>query len=60
MIRKLEVRCVTTHLSQTGGWGLGHFADGKPGNAAFMKSCFPCHEKVKTTDLVFSHYAPCG
>ena len=42
----------------TGGWGFGHFADGKTGDAAFMKSCFPCHEKVKATDLVFTHYAP--
>jgi hypothetical protein len=42
----------------TGGWGFGHFADGKPGDAAFMKSCFPCHEKTKATDLVFTHYAP--
>ncbi len=42
----------------TGGWGFGHFADGKPGTAAFMKSCFPCHEKTKATDLVFTHYAP--
>jgi len=42
----------------TGGWGFGHFADGKPGDAAFMKSCFPCHEKAKATDLVFTRYAP--
>ena len=42
----------------TGGWGFGHFADGKPGAAAFMKSCFPCHEKTKATDLVFTHYTP--
>ncbi|MGA8214676.1 MAG: cytochrome P460 family protein [Candidatus Sulfotelmatobacter sp.] len=42
----------------TGGWGFGHFAGGKPGDAAFMKSCFPCHEKTKATDLVFTHYAP--
>ena len=28
------------------------------GDAAFMKSCFPCHEKTKATDLVFTHYAP--
>src|ERR1017187_3321017 len=27
----------------TGGWGFAHFQDGKPGDAAFMKSCFPCH-----------------
>jgi len=42
----------------TGGWGFGHFADGKHGDAAFMKSCFPCHEKTKATDLVFTHYVP--
>jgi hypothetical protein len=42
----------------TGGWGFGHFANGKPGDAAFMKSCFPCHEKAKATDLVFTRYAP--
>jgi hypothetical protein len=42
----------------TGGWGFAHFADGKPGDAAFMKSCFPCHEKTKASDLVFTRYAP--
>ena len=42
----------------TGGWGFGHFAGGKPGDVAFMKSCFPCHEKTKTSDLVFTGYAP--
>jgi cytochrome P460 len=43
----------------TGGWGFGHFGtDGKPGDTAFMKSCFPCHEKAKATDLVFTRYAP--
>jgi hypothetical protein len=42
----------------TGGWGFGHFnADGKPPEEAFMKTCFPCHEKTKSTDLVFTHYA---
>jgi hypothetical protein len=42
----------------TGGWGFGHFQNGKPGDAAFMKSCFPCHEKATTSDLVFTRYAP--
>ena len=42
----------------TGGWGFGHFANGKHGEAAFMKSCFPCHEKAKATDLVFTRYVP--
>jgi hypothetical protein len=48
----------STKYAATGGWGFGHFQDGKPGDAAFMKSCFPCHEKAKGTDLVFTRYAP--
>src|SRR5271166_5799483 len=49
----------STKYAATGGWGFGHFGtDGKPGDAAFMKSCFPCHEKAKATDLVFTRYAP--
>jgi cytochrome P460 len=48
----------STKYAATGGWGFGHFANGKPGDAAFMKSCFPCHEKAKATDLVFTRYAP--
>ena len=42
----------------TGGWGFAHFADGKPGDAALLKTCFPCHEKAKASDLVFTRYAP--
>jgi hypothetical protein len=43
----------------TGGWGYGHFGpDGKHGDAAFMKSCFLCHEKTKATDYVFTRYVP--
>jgi hypothetical protein len=43
----------------TGGWGFGHFnSDGTPVAEAAMKTCFPCHEKTKATDLVFTHYAP--
>jgi|SRR5665213_37690 len=42
----------------TGGWGFATFIDGKPAAAASMKSCFPCHSQAKTTDLVFTHYAP--
>jgi hypothetical protein len=47
----------STKYAATGGWGFGHFADGKPGDAAFMKSRFPCHEKAKGSDLVFTRYA---
>jgi hypothetical protein len=42
----------------TGGWGFGHFQDGKPGAEAFMKTCFPCHAQETARDLVFTHYAP--
>ena len=42
----------------TGGWGFGHFSkDGKPGDEAFMKTCFPCHAKA-SRDLVFTRYGP--
>jgi len=42
----------------TGGWGFGHFQNGKPADPAFMKPCFPCHAQEKAHDLVFTHYAP--
>jgi len=42
----------------TGGWGFGFFKDGKPVEAALMKSCFPCHNEIKARDLVFTRYAP--
>ena len=41
----------------TGGWGFGHFQDGKPGDAAMMKTCFPCHAQEKARDFVFTQYA---
>jgi Cytochrome P460 len=42
----------------TSGWGFATFTDGKAAEPASMKSCFPCHEKAKSTDLVFTRYAP--
>lgn len=48
----------STKWAATGGWGFGQFQDGKPAAAASMKSCFPCHEKAKATDFVFTRYAP--
>lgn len=42
----------------TGGWGFADFKDGKPGNEALHKTCFPCHQLARTSDLVFTHYAP--
>ena len=42
----------------TGGWGFGHFnTDGKPGDEALLKTCFPCHAKA-SRDFVFTRYAP--
>jgi hypothetical protein len=47
-----------TKYAATGGWGFGHFTpDGKSGDEAFLKTCFPCHAKTKASDLVFTHYA---
>jgi hypothetical protein len=42
----------------TGGWGVAQFKDGKPADAALLKTCFPCHEPVKARDFVFTQYAP--
>ena len=42
----------------TGGWGFGDFTDGKPGNAALMKTCLACHVPAKDHDFVFTRYAP--
>src|SRR6266481_1671096 len=37
----------------SGGWGFGHFNhDGKTVDDAFMKTCLPCHQKIKERDLV--------
>jgi hypothetical protein len=42
----------------TGGWGFGHFGkDGKPGAAALLKTCAPCHA-MASRDFVFTRYAP--
>jgi Cytochrome P460 len=44
--------------ASTGGWGFAHFNnDGKPGDEALLKTCFPCHAKA-SRDLVFTRYAP--
>jgi len=42
----------------TGGWGFADFKNGKPGNEALHRTCFPCHEPAKARDYVFTHYAP--
>ena len=42
----------------TGGWGFGDFKEGKPGDEALHKTCFPCHGPAKDHDFVFTRYAP--
>jgi len=49
----------STKYAVTGGWVFAHFNnDGKPGDDKFMQTCFPCHQKEKDRDLVFTKYAP--
>jgi hypothetical protein len=42
----------------SGGWGFADFTNGKPGNEALHKRCFPCHQPAKDHDYVFTRYAP--
>lgn len=44
--------------SSTGGWGFGHFEDGKAADESLLRACFPCHQAVAARDLVFTRYAP--
>jgi Cytochrome P460 len=44
--------------SATGGWGFADFKDGKPGDEALHRTCFPCHAPANARDYVFTHYAP--
>jgi hypothetical protein len=43
--------------ASTGGWGFGHFNDGKPADEALLKTCFPCHQAVAGRDFVFTRYS---
>jgi len=47
----------TKKYAETGGWGYADFTNGKPGNEALHKTCFPCHEPAKDRDYVFTRYA---
>lgn len=42
----------------TAGWGFADFKNGKPGDEALHKTCFPCHQPVADRDYIFAHYAP--
>ena len=41
----------------TGGWAFAQFKDGKPADQAVLNTCYPCHESIKSHDLVFTHYS---
>jgi hypothetical protein len=42
----------------SGGWGFADFTNGKAGDEALHKACFPCHQPAKDRDYVFTRYAP--
>lgn len=42
----------------TGGWGYGHFENGKSASDAMLATCFPCHQRVAGRDFVFTRYSP--
>jgi Cytochrome P460 len=44
--------------ASTGGWGYGHFEDGKSVEEKVLTTCFPCHEAIKARDFVFTRYSP--
>ena len=49
----------TKKYASTGGWGFGHFQDGRPlTDKAKLKGCFDCHSQIKSRDLVFTRYTP--
>ena len=43
--------------ASTGGWGYGHFDDGKSADEAMLKKCFPCHQAISGRDFVFTRYS---
>ena len=47
-----------TRYASTGGWLYTQFDDGKPlRDEKQIRSCFVCHQVVKTRDFVFTRYA---
>jgi hypothetical protein len=42
----------------SGGWGFADFKEGKPGDEALHKTCFPCHQPAKDRDYVYTRYTP--
>ena len=48
----------STRYAATGGWGYGHFDDGKPAGADVIASCHRCHQAIPDRDFVFTRWAP--
>jgi hypothetical protein len=48
----------STKYASTNGWGFAQFTDGKPADEAALKGCSPCHEPAKSSDFVYTRYAP--
>ena len=48
----------STKYTSTGGWGFGQFNDAKAAGEAVLMTCFPCHQAIKSRDLVFTRYSP--
>jgi hypothetical protein len=47
-----------TRYASTGGWLYAQFDDSKPlRDSGQIRSCFECHQAVKTRDYVFTRYA---
>jgi hypothetical protein len=46
----------------SGGWGYAQFSetDGKPASEEMLRTCFPCHEAIKSRDFVFTQYSLAG
>jgi hypothetical protein len=42
----------------TGGWGFAQFNNGRPASKKVRQGCFPCHQAIKSRDLVFTRYSP--
>jgi Cytochrome P460 len=56
---KASAEVVAKDNVATGGWGFGHFQDGKPStDEAMMKTCFACHQQIQARDFVFTRYVP--
>lgn len=41
----------------TGGWGYGHFEDGKSADVTMLQTCYPCHQAIESRDFVFTKYS---